>query len=89
MRDEAVIMQLAGWPVLNLVRSNPFLIDTHFERLIDFLKQEGLHHGCRRNAFGIFDAAMIPEEQHGEIPDLCTRCFKSHDESIATLAPGY
>ena len=47
------------------------------------MKQEGLHKGCRRNTFGIFDAAMIPAELHGEIPDLCIRCFESHDERIA------
>lgn len=86
IKDATTVMQRAGWPAAYLVRSYPFLIEKHLVKLIDYLKQDRLHQGCRRNGFAMLDAITIPEQFHGEVMDLCFKCFESPEESIAAKA---
>lgn len=77
------VVQRAAWPVSYCVIANPALINKHWKKLIQNLKQNGVHHAVKRNTVRFLQELDIPEKYEGELMNICFEYAASPTEEIA------
>jgi len=81
-KDER-LSRYASWVMTHCCETQSQLIKPYFEKLIDDLKNEKLHHANKRNYFRVFQEVEIPEKFQGELYDLGIKYALSANETIA------
>ncbi len=68
---DKLLEQRAAWPLSYVVNTRPELIKKHFGKLVQKLKQPGIHDAVKRNGIRLMEGITIPEKYHGEVMNLC------------------
>lgn len=86
LNGEPVVKQRAAWPLSNAVTAHPNLIRKHIGKLLQHLRQTGLHDAVKRNTVRILQDIPIPERYEGEVMNLCFDHISSPLEKPAVKA---
>jgi len=86
LRGEYRVTQRAAWPLSNISLEHPQLVQPHFSKLVNKLRETGNHPAINRNILRIFQAVEIPEKYHGILVDLCFKFLMDVKEPLAIRA---
>jgi hypothetical protein len=86
LNNEYRITQRAAWSVSYCAIAHPALIKPYMSELIAKLKEPNVHDAVKRNIVRIWEAIDIPDDNSGEIYDICFGYLRSLDEPIAVKA---
>lgn len=86
LHDEYRVVQRAAWPLSYLVIAHPPLIKKHFGRLLNKLKEPGIHEAVKRNTVRLLQDIDIPVKYHGEVMNTCFAYISSPTEKAAVKA---
>lgn len=80
------LAQLSGWPLAYLVSRNPIFIIKHWRKLLDNLKQPGIHNAIIRSTIRMMQDTVIPQEYQGEVMTICFDLVTSPSQKPAIKA---
>ncbi len=86
LNGEYRLTQRAAWPLSYSAIAHPELMKDHYEKLISNLSRPGLHDAIKRNTIRLLQHVPIPEEQEGNIMQICFQYLESPDEAVAIKA---
>ncbi len=86
LHDEYRVVQRAAWPLSEVAKSQPQLIQKHIGKILRYVKRPGLHIAVKRNTVRLLQEITIPEKFHGEVMNLCFDYIISPEEKPAVKA---
>lgn len=81
--DEYRLAQRAAWAVSHCIDQYPWLINSHLEKLVNYLSKENIHVAVKRNAVRILQNLDLPEELLGTLADVCFNFLANPKEAAA------
>ena len=81
--EEYRVAQRAAWVVSHCVDQHPWLIQTHLENMVHYLKNENIHVAVKRNTVRILQTIEIPEDLMGSLVDYCFKFLLDPKEAAA------
>ena len=85
-KGEYRVTQRAAWPMSNLVKKYPQLIEPYYKKLLDNLEKPGLHDSVLRNTVRLLQYVKIPEAHHGQAMTICFNFIQSNDTAVGIKA---
>lgn len=82
-KGEYTIIQRAAWAVSNCTLKFPELVFPYLGELVLYLKKENIHDAVKRNILRILQGVAIPEQQEGDLMDICFRFLLNKKEPVA------
>lgn len=86
LEGEYRVTQRAAWPLCYCGLEHPELLKPYMRKLLDRLKEPGIHDAVKRNVVRIWAEVPIPGELSGEIYDLCFGYLRALEEPLAVKA---
>lgn len=86
LKGEYRITQRAAWPLSNASIASPELVKPYIGKLIDKLKEPGVHPAIPRNILRLFQEVDIPEKHQAALLDECLRFISDPSVPIAIVA---
>src|ERR1017187_1897471 len=86
LKGEYRVTQRAAWPLSYCVIAHPHFMKNNMKKLLDNLKNWGLHDSIKRNSIRLLAEINIPEKFEGSIMEICFAYLESPNEAVATKA---
>ena len=86
LKDEYVAVQRAGWPLSDIVKNHPGLVQKHLKKILTYAKKPGHHESVKRNTVRLLQYIDIPEKFHGDVMNLCFDAIITPEEKPAVKA---
>jgi hypothetical protein len=77
------VTQRAAWPLSLVVEQHPALILPHLKKILDHLKQPGIHDAVKRNTMRLLQFIDVPKRYHGRVADICFTFLRARKEAVA------
>jgi len=77
------VIQRAAWVVGDLARLYPENVMPYLPKMVENLKQPGIHVAAKRNTVRFFQEIEIPEDLWGDVADICFKFLESSEEPVA------
>ncbi len=81
--DEYRVIQRAAWVVGDVARLHPEIVMPYIPEMVENLKKPDVHIAAKRNTLRFLSETEIPEEQWGELAELCFDYLTSIEEPVA------
>lgn len=81
--DEYRVIQRAAWVVGDVARLHPEIVMPYIPEMVENLKKPDVHIAAKRNTLRFLSETEIPEEQWGELAELCFDYLTSMEEPVA------
>ncbi len=81
--DEYRVIQRAAWVVGDVARLHPQIVMPYIPEMVENLKKPDVHIAAKRNTLRFLSETEIPEEQWGELAELCFDYLTSMEEPVA------
>jgi hypothetical protein len=77
------VTQRAAWPISCCVETHPELIYPHLKKMLDFLKQPGIHVAVKRNTARLLQFIDVPKKFHGQVAEIGFKFLQDKKETVA------
>lgn len=82
LNDENRVTQRSAWVVSYCVEAHPKLIEPHLHKMIENLKNPGLHDAVKRNRVKVLSGIEIPKDMQGLAVKDCFDFLASQKETV-------